>query len=73
MNKREFINDICKLGMCSCTLGIMNPNIVNAKTNDDCDEIRDKNLRFEWRINHAKNQFGIQSGITLMKDMIILN
>lgn len=60
MNKREFIKDICRLGMCSCTLGIINPDIVNANTNDeDCDKLKELNWRLEWRINHAKNQLGM--------------
>jgi predicted hydrocarbon binding protein len=60
MNKREFIKNVCTIGACSCTLPVLSPEVIEAQTDDDeCKKAKEMNWRLEWRINHAKNQFGM--------------
>jgi predicted hydrocarbon binding protein len=59
MKKREFLKDICKLGVCSCAVSLINPEPLLALTDDDeCKKAKEMNWRLEWRLNHAKRQFG---------------
>ena len=60
MEKRDFLKNICTLGICSCAAPFVNPGIVDAQPDDDdCKKIKDLNWRLEWRLNHAKSQFGM--------------
>jgi predicted hydrocarbon binding protein len=60
MNKRKFLKNICKLGVCSCTAAFVSPKTIGAQTEDDeCKKAKEMNWRLEWRLNHAKRQFGM--------------
>lgn len=60
MDKREFLKSVCKYGMCSCAATVLGPGLINAAPDDDeeCKKAKEMNWRLEWRLNHAKNQFG---------------